>query len=387
MTARRAAIAGVSLSDCGRVDEATAYALHAQAARRALADAGLDRALVDGFASAGLGTLAPVGVAEYLGLRPTWVDSTSVGGSTWEVMAAHAVDAIAAGRARAVLLVYGSTARADIRAGRRTGTLSFGARGPLQFEVPYGHTLIAKYAMAARRHMHRYGTTIEQLAEVAVQARANASANPEAMFRAPVTVDEVLSGPMIADPFTKLHCCIRSDGGAAVLLVAEDLVPDCRTAPVWVLGAGEHVSHTAMSEWPDFTVSPAAVSGRLAFERAGVRPQEVDFAEIYDAFTYMTLLTLEDLGFCGKGEGGAFVEKGRLLVRGGELPVNTDGGGLSAQHPGMRGLFLLVEAVRQLRGEAGDRQVRRPGGALPRLGVASGTGGWFCSSGTLVLGR
>ncbi|MET8632360.1 MULTISPECIES: acetyl-CoA acetyltransferase [unclassified Streptomyces] len=387
MTARRAAIAGVSLSDCGRVDEATAYALHAQAARRALADAGLDRALVDGFASAGLGTLAPVEVAEYLGLRPTWVDSTSVGGSTWEVMAAHAVDAIAAGRARAVLLVYGSTARADIRAGRRTGTLSFGARGPLQFEVPYGHTLIAKYAMAARRHMHRYGTTIEQLAEVAVQARANASANPEAMFRAPVTVDEVLSGPMIADPFTKLHCCIRSDGGAAVLLVAEDLVPDCRTAPVWVLGAGEHVSHTAMSEWPDFTVSPAAVSGRLAFERAGVRPQEVDFAEIYDAFTYMTLLTLEDLGFCGKGEGGAFVEKGRLLVRGGELPVNTDGGGLSAQHPGMRGLFLLVEAVRQLRGEAGDRQVRRPGGALPRLGVASGTGGWFCSSGTLVLGR
>ncbi|MGW5583112.1 thiolase C-terminal domain-containing protein [Streptomyces sp. NPDC003857] len=387
LTARRAAIAGVSLSDCGRVDEATPYTLHAQAARRALADAGLDRALVDGFASAGLGTLAPVEVAEYLGLRPTWVDSTSVGGSTWEVMAAHAVDAIAAGRARAVLLVYGSTARADIGAGRRTGTLSFGARGPLQFEVPYGHTLIAKYAMAARRHMHRYGTTIEQLAEVAVQARANASANPEAMFRDPVTVDEVLSGPMIADPFTRLHCCIRSDGGAAVLLVAEDLVPDCRTAPVWVLGAGEHVSHAAMSEWPDFTVSPAAVSGRLAFERAGVRPQEVDFAEIYDAFSYMTLVTLEDLGFCGKGEGGPFVEKGRLLVRGGELPVNTDGGGLSAQHPGMRGLFLLVEAVRQLRGEAGDRQVRRRGGALPRLGVASGTGGWFCSSGTLSLGR
>ncbi|MBW8702710.1 3-ketoacyl-CoA thiolase [Streptomyces sp. MBT84] len=387
MTARRAAIAGVSLSDCGRVDEATPYTLHAQAARRALADAGLDRALVDGFASAGLGTLAPVEVAEYLGLRPTWVDSTSVGGSTWEVMAAHAVDAIAAGHARAVLLVYGSTARADIRAGRRTGTLAFGARGPLQFEVPYGHTLIAKYAMAARRHMHRYGTTIEQLAEVAVQARANASANPEAMFRDPVTVDEVLSGPMIADPFTRLHCCIRSDGGAAVLLVAEDLVRDCRTAPVWVLGAGEHVSHAAMSEWPDFTVSPAAVSGRLAFERAGVRPQEVDFAEIYDAFSYMTLVTLEDLGFCGKGEGGPFVENGRLLVRGGELPVNTDGGGLSAQHPGMRGLFLLVEAVRQLRGEAGDRQVRRRGGVLPRLGVASGTGGWFCSSGTLVLGR
>ncbi|MDT0464280.1 thiolase C-terminal domain-containing protein [Streptomyces gibsoniae] len=384
---RRTAIAGVSLSDCGRLDEATPYALHAQAARRALADSGLDRSVIDGFASAGLGTLAPAEVAEYLGLRPTWVDSTSVGGSTWEVMAAHAADAIAAGHARAVLLAYGSTARADVRAGRRTGTLSFGTRGPLQFEAPYGHTLVAKYAMAARRHMHRYGTTLEQLAEVAVQARANAAANPEAMFRTPVTVDEVLSGPMIADPFTKLHCCLRSDGGAAVLLVAEELVRDCRTAPVWVLGTGEHVSHTTMSEWPDFTVSPAAVSGRLAFERAGVRPQEIDFAEIYDAFTYMTLVTLEDLGFCGKGEGGAFVEQGRLLVRGGRLPVNTDGGGLSAQHPGMRGLFLLVEAVRQLRGEAGERQVLATDGELPRLAVASGTGGWFCSSGTLVLGR
>ncbi|WP_430382722.1 thiolase C-terminal domain-containing protein [Streptomyces sp. P10-4] len=384
---RKVAVVGVALSDCGRVDGATPYALHAQAARRALADAGLDRAVVDGFASAGLGTLAPVEVAAYLGLRPTWVDSTSVGGSTWEVMAAHAADAIAAGHADAVLLVYGSTARADVKAGRRTGTLSFGARGPLQFEAPYGHTLIAKYAMAARRHMTEYGTTVGQLAEVAVQARANAALNPQAMFRAPVTVDDVLSGPMVADPFTRLHCCLRSDGGAAVLLAGEEYVRDCRTAPVWILGTGEHVSHAAMSEWPDFTVTPAAVSGRLAFERAGVTPADIDFAEIYDAFTYMTLVTLEDLGFCAKGEGGAFVEGGRLLVRGGELPVNTDGGGLSAQHPGMRGLFLLVEAVRQLRGEGGARQVRARDGGPPRLGVASGTGGWFCSAATVVLGR
>ncbi|MFD5204621.1 acetyl-CoA acetyltransferase [Streptomyces sp. NPDC058375] len=383
---RRVAVVGVSLADCGRVDEATPYALHAQAARRALADSGLDRAVVDGFASAGLGALAPVEVAEYLGLRPTWVDSTAVGGATWEVMAAHAADAIAAGRARAVLLVYGSTARADIKAGRRTSNLSFGARGPAQFEVPYGHSLIAKYAMAARRHMHAYGTTLEQLAEVAVTARANAAANPEAMFREPITVDDVLSGPMIADPFTKLHCCVRSDGGCAVLLAAEEYVPDTAKAPVWILGTGEHVSHATMSEWEDFTVSPAAVSGRLAFERAGVRPADIDLAEIYDAFTYMTLVTLEDLGFCAKGEGGAFVEKGRTGLRG-ELPVNTDGGGLSACHPGMRGLFLLVEAVRQLRGEAGLRQVRRAGGALPELAVASGTGGWFCASGTVVLGR
>ncbi|WP_328399303.1 acetyl-CoA acetyltransferase [Streptomyces sp. NBC_00390] len=385
-TPRKVAVVGASLSDCGRVDGPTPHALHAQAARRALADSGLDRSLVDGFGSAGLGTLAPIEVAEYLGLRPRWLDSTAVGGATWEVMAAHAADAIAAGHANAVLLVYGSTARADIKARRRTSDLSFGSRGPLQFEVPYGHTLIAKYAMAARRHMHQYGTTLEQLAEVAVQARANAAANPEAMFRDPITVDDVLAGPVIADPFTKLHCCIRSDGGCAVLIAAEEYVPDTARTPVWILGTGEYVSHTTMSEWEDFTVTPAAVSGRLAFERAGVRPDEIDIAEIYDAFTYMTLVTLEDLGFCGKGEGGAFVEKGRLLRDGG-LPVNTDGGGLSACHPGMRGLFLLVEAVRQLRGEAGDRQVRGAGGRLPELAVASGTGGWFCSSGTVVLGR
>ncbi|MFJ8313044.1 MULTISPECIES: thiolase C-terminal domain-containing protein [unclassified Streptomyces] len=383
---RKVAVVGVALSETGRVDDATPYALHAQAARRALADSGLPREVIDGFGSAGLGTLAPVEVAEYLGLRPTWVDSTAVGGATWEVMAAHAADAIAAGHADAVLLVYGSTARADIKARRRTSNLSFGGRGPLQFEVPYGHTLIAKYAMAARRHMHEYGTTIEQLAEIAVQARANAATNPDAMFRDPITVEEVLSGPMIADPFTKLHCCIRSDGGCAVLLAAEEYVPDTAKSPVWVLGSGTSVSHTTMSEWEDFTVSPAAVSGRLAFERAGVRPADIDLAEIYDAFTYMTLVTLEDLGFCAKGEGGAFVAKGRLL-RDGELPVNTDGGGLSACHPGMRGLFLLVEAVRQLRGEAGGGQVRRADGSLPELAVASGTGGWFCSSGTVVLGR
>ncbi|MFE0876884.1 acetyl-CoA acetyltransferase [Streptomyces smyrnaeus] len=401
-TGRRVAVAGVALCDAGttgpastqtaraetaRAEAATPYALHAQAARRALADAGCDRSQVDGLASAGLGTLAPVEVAEYLGLRPTWVDSTSVGGATWEVMAAHAADAIAQGRADTVLLVYGATPRADLKARRRTADLSFGARGPLQFEVPYGHTLIAKYAMAARRHMHQYGTTPEQLAQVAVQARANATANPEAFRREPITVDDVLSGPMIADPFTKLHCCIRSDGGCAVLLVAEDRVADLATEPVWILGSGTAVSHTTMSEWEDFTVSPAAVSGRTAFAHADVTPHDIDLAQIYDAFTYMTLVTLEDLGFCAKGEGGAFVQDGRLL-RDGALPVNTDGGGLSACHPGMRGLFLLVEAVRQLRGEAGEgRQVRRRDGTLPELAVASGTGGWFCSSGTVVLGR
>jgi acetyl-CoA acetyltransferase len=374
------AIAGVALSDIGRVDDKGPYELIAQASRRALADAGLTAADVDGLASTGQGTLPPVDVGEYLGLRPRWIDSTAVGGASWEVMAAHAADAITAGHADVVLLTYGSTARSDIRKGLRRASINWGARGPLQWEAPYGHTLISKYAMAARRHMFTYGTTIEQLAEVAVSARFNAADNPEAYYRDPITIDDVLDGPMIADPFTKLHCCIRSDGGAAAVLVSAERAKNLRSRPVWVLGAGETTSHMLTSQWDDLTVGPAAVSGPLAFERAGVSPSDVDVAEIYDAFTYMLLLTLEDLGFCPKGEGGAFVEKGALRL-GGELPTNTDGGGLSACHPGQRGLFLLVEAARQLRGECGPRQVPDA-----RIACVSGTGGWFCSSGTVILG-
>jgi acetyl-CoA acetyltransferase len=374
------AIAGVALSDVGRVDDKGPYELIAQASRRALADAGLTPAGVDGLASTGQGTLPPVDVGEYLGLRPRWIDSTAVGGASWEVMAAHAADAITAGHADVVLLTYGSTARADLRKGLRGANINWGARGPLQWEAPYGHTLVSKYAMAARRHMHTYGTTIEQLAEVAVSARFNAADNPEAYYRDPITIDDVLDAPMIADPFTKLHCCIRSDGGAAAVLVSAERAKDLRSKPVWVLGTGETTSHMLTSQWDDLTVGPASVSGPLAFSRAGLTPSDVDVTEIYDAFTYMLLLTLEDLGFCPKGEGGGFVEKGALRL-GGELPTNTDGGGLSACHPGQRGLFLLVEAARQLRGECGPRQV-------PDAHVAcvSGTGGWFCSSGTVLLG-
>lgn len=391
---RRVAIVGAALSDTGRVDDKTPYDLHAQAVRRAVADAGLTKDDVDGLASNGLGTLQPIEVAEYLRLRPTWVDSTQVGGGTWEVMACHAVDAIAQGHADVVVLVYGSTTRADLKRGIRRANLSYGARGPMQFEAPFGHTLIAKYAMSTRRHMYEYGTTIEQLAEVSVSARYNAQFNPDAYYRDPMTIDDVLSGKVMADPFTKLQCCIRSDGGCAIVLAAEDRVPDTAKEPVWVLGHGQHVSHTTMSEWPDFTTGPAAVAGRAAFERAGVGPEEMDLACIYDAFTFMLLCTLEDLGFCGKGEGGAFVENGRLRL-GGALPTNPDGGGLSACHPGMRGLFLLVEATRQLRGDyAGGAGRTENGVPIPaerqvpdaRLAVASGTGGWFCSNGTLVLG-
>jgi acetyl-CoA acetyltransferase len=386
ITPRRVAVVGVALSDTGRVDTLTPFHLHAQAAQRAIADAGLTKADIDGLASNGQGTLNPIEVGEYLGLRPTWVDSTGVGGGTWEVMAGHAADAIAMGHADVVVLVYGSTTRADLKNRRRTANLSFGARGPVQYEVPYGHTIIAKYAMATRRHMHEYGTTIEQLAEIAVSARYNAGFNPDAYYRDPITIDDVIGGPMIADPFTKLQCCIRSDGGCAVVLAAEDRVADCRTTPVWILGHGQAVSHTTMSEWPDFTTGPAAAAGRHAFGRAGVTPADIDVACIYDAFTGMLLFTLEDLGFCAKGEGGPFVEGGRLRL-GGELPTNPDGGGLSACHPGMRGLFLLVEATRQLRGDyaaAGTPERQVPDA---KLAVASGTGGWFCSNGTLILGR
>jgi acetyl-CoA acetyltransferase len=378
---RRVAVAGVALSDVGSTPAKTSYGLIAQASRRAAADAGLRPADIDGLCSTSTGIMAPIDVGEYLGIQPRWVDSTSVGGATWEVMAAHAADAIAQGHADVVLLTYGSTARSDLRKGLRTASLNWGSRGPQQWEAPYGHTLISKYAMAARRHMFEYGTTIEQLAEIAVSARFNAADNAEASYREPITIDEVLGGPMIADPFTKLHCCLRSDGGAAVVLVAEDRAADLPKPPVWVLGTGECTTHVSTSQWPDMTTGPAAVSGPLALQRAGVTAEDIDVAELYDAFTYMLLVTLEDLGFCKKGEGGPFVADGRLRI-GGAVPTNTDGGGLSAVHPGQRGLFLLVEAARQLRGECGPRQVPDA-----RIAVASGTGGWFCSSGTVVLGR
>jgi acetyl-CoA acetyltransferase len=378
---RRVAIAGVALSDIGRVDNMNPYELIAQASRRAIADAGLTKADIDGVGSTGLGVLAPVEVCEFLGISPRWMDSTAVGGAAWEVMAAHAADAISAGHADVILLTYGSTARADLKRRLRTASLDWGSRGPMQWETPYGHTLISKYAMAARRHMYQYGTTIEQLAQVAVSARANAARNPDAFVRDPITIDDVLAGPMIADPFTKLQCCIRSDGGAAVVLVAEDRIADLAKPPIWILGTGEHSSHISMSQWADFTVGPAAVAGKMAFERAGIRPDEIDVANIYDAFTYMLMITLEDLGFCAKGEGGSFVEGGRLEL-GGSLPTNPDGGGLSACHPGQRGLFLLVEAVKQLRGECDERQVPDA-----KLACVSATGGWMCTNGTMILGR
>ena len=382
MAVKRVAIVGAALSDIGRVDDKTPFELVFQGTKRALDDAGLTKDDIGGFMSSGLGTLAPIEVAEYLGIRPTWVDSTSVGGSTWEFMVEHAMAAIAHGLTDVVVLAYGSTTRADLKQRRRRGAnLAFSSRGPSQFDSPWGHTLISKYAMTARRHMHEFGTTIEQLAEIAVSARYNASLNPDAYYRDPITIDDVQNERMMADPLTKRHCCIRSDGGGAVVLASEERARDCAKAPVWILGTGEAISHTTMSEWEDMTESPCVRSGELAFARAGVTPDDVDVCQLYDAFTIGVLLTLEGLGFCKKGEGGPFVEDGKLRVDG-ALPTNTDGGGLSHCHPGMRGMFLLVEGARQLRGECGPRQV--PGAELC---CVNGTGGWFSSASTVILGR
>ena len=374
------ALVGAALSDCGRVDVKSPFELHFQATSRALVDAGLTRDDVDGFMSMGMGTLAPIEVAEYMGLRPTYIDSTGVGGGTWEVMLEHAVAAIRAKLATTIVLAYGSTARADLKKGVRRANLAFSSRGPSQFEAPWGHTLIAKYAMTARRHMHEYGTTIEQLANIAVDTRYNASLNPGAYYRDLITVDDVMNERMMSDPFTKLHCCIRSDGGGAIVVTSAERARDLPKAPVWVLGTGEASNITTMSEWEDFTVSPAAVSGRLAFDRSGITPGDVDICQFYDAFTSMVLLTFEALGFCGKGEAGPYLEGGTMRV-GGAMPTNTDGGGLSSCQPGMRGIFLLVEAVKQLRGECDARQV-----AGAKTACVNGTGGWFSSASTILLG-
>ena len=380
MPANRVAIVGAALSDCGRVPEKTATALMAQSSRRAIADAGLEKNDIDGLGAHGA-LLPPIEVGEYLGLRPTWVDATNVGGSSWEVMASHAAAAITAGEIDVALLTYGSTARSDVKRRVRASAAAVGTGGALQYEAPYGATLIAKYAMAARRHMVEFGTTVEQLAEVAVAAHEWAAMNDNAFERDRLTVSDVAAAPMLADPFTSKHVCLRTDGGGAVVLASERVAKDCAKDPIWILGTADATSHVSMSEWGDFTTSAAALSGPRAFTRAGVSPAEIDVCQLYDSFTSTVLLTVEDLGFCAKGEGGPFIGTGALRP-GGTLPTNTDGGGLASCHPGMRGMFLMVEAVRQLRGECGSRQV-----VDARLACVHAMGGFFSHSATMILGR
>ncbi|KUI00432.1 acetyl-CoA acetyltransferase [Mycolicibacterium acapulense] len=380
MSENRVAVVGAALSDCGRVPDKTAMALMAQAAQRAVADAGLTKDDIDGFGGHGT-LLPPVEVSEYLGLRPTWVDATNVGGSSWEVMGRHAAAAIAAGEIDVALLTYGSTARSDVKRRVRASAAALSTGGAMQFEAPYGATLIAKYAMAARRHMIEYGTTEDQLAEVAVAAHEWAAMNENAFERDRITAADVARAPMLAEPFTSKHICLRTDGGGAVVLANERVAKSCAKEPIWILGAADAASHVSMSEWTDFTTSAAAQSGPRAFAQAGVTPADIDVCQLYDSFTSTVLLTVEDLGFCAKGEGGPYIGSGALRPDG-ALPTNTDGGGLASCHPGMRGMFLMVEAVRQLRGECGERQVE---GA--RLACVHAMGGFFTHSATMILGR
>ena len=381
MPGKNVAIVGVAESDFGTVPDRTIHELHAQAAIGAAADAGLTKSDIDGlFSVGGVSGMHTIDLAEYLGLHPAYLDSTSTGGSSWESLVEHAVLALNAGRCKHALLVYGSTARSDVRRGWRSGDAAGAARGPGQFETPFGPTLISKYALAARRHMHQYGTTSEQLAAIAVATRKNAARNPKAVMREPITVDNVLASRMVADPLHLLDCCLRTDGGGAVLLTTAERARDLKKTPVWVLGEGGAESHLTMSQMEDLTVSPAKQAAQKALGEAGVTLADIDVLQAYDSFTITVLLTLEALGYCKPGEGGAFVEDGKLAWDG-ALPTNTDGGGLSSNHPGMRGIFLLIEAARQLRGES-TAQVPDA-----KIALCNGTGGYLSHCGTVVLGR
>jgi acetyl-CoA acetyltransferase len=358
--------------------------IQARAAKAALDEAGLAFPDVDGLLTAGSwgipgsGSLMALTVSEYLGLRPRFMDGTQIGGASFEAHAAHAALALQAGYCDVALITYGSTQRSERQrslAGRAPGLT-------LQYETPYGlPTPVGAYAMAAMRHMHEFGTTPEQLGEIAVATRAWAALNPAATMREPITVADVLASPLIASPLHLLDCCLVTDGGGAVVMTTAERARDLRPRPIHLRGYGETLTHATITSMPDLTVTGAQRSGRIAMEMAGVGHGEIDVVEVYDSFTITVLLTLESLGFCAQGEGGAFVA-GQRTAPGGAFPLNTNGGGLSALHPGMYGLFVLIEAVRQLRGECGPRQV--PGAAVA---LAHGTGGVLSSTVTCILSR
>lgn len=375
---RACAIAGVAESRLGVVPDSTVLTLQAEALVAALADAGLEKSDVDGLLVSGAwGRLPGLQIAEYLGIRPSYADSTMVGGASFEFHLGHAAAAIQAGLCRVAVILYGSTQRS------RADKYIFQIRNDLgyQYEAPYGlPTPVGAYALAASRHFAQYSTTSEQLADLAVSTRQWAALNPKALRREPLTRDDVLNSGPIATPLNKLDCCLFTDGGGAVVVVSPDIAKNLNKPPVWLLGQGESVSHAQISEMPDLTVTPAAKSGARAFEMAGVTHGDLDVVEIYDSFTITVLLTLESLGFCAPGTGGEFIANGRTGP-GGEFPLNTNGGGLSYCHPGQYGIFLIIEAVRQLRGECDDRQI-----ANAALALISGTGGVLSSNSTCILG-
>ena len=380
MARQRAAIVGVAESDLGRTPDKTVLQLQHQAARTALDDAGLSFDDVDALFCAGNWAWSPnMMLAEYLGIKPRYTDSTNIGGSSFEAHVGHAVAGIEAGLFEVALITYGSTQRSDRSRGR--GGYTFGLTE--QFEPPFGlPTPVGAYALAAMRHMYEYGTTSEQLAEVAVATRKWAAMNPKAMMRDPITIEDVLNSRPIVEPLHLLDCCLVTDGGGAVVVTTAERAHNTRKSPVWVLGHGEAHTHNTIVNMPDLATHQAAVaSGRDAFAMSGLTTADIDVAEIYDSFTITVVMTLEALGFCGRGEGGSFVS-GQRTAPGGPFPMNTNGGGLSYCHPGMYGIFLLIEATRQLRGECETRQVE---GA--RIALAHGTGGVLSSGATVILGK
>lgn len=348
--------------------------LMGEATRRALAEIGLRKEDVDGlFTASSYFAMPALTAAEYLGIRPTYTDSSAIGGGSFISHVGHAAAAIEAGLCSVALVTYGSTQRSD--KGRLASLAEWSP-----YEQPYGliHP-VSSFGLIATRHMHEFGTTSEQLAEVAVSARQWALKNPNAPYPKPLTVDDVLSSTMLSTPLHKLDCCLVTDGGAAVIVTSAERARDLTPTPVYLLGTGEAINHRNIIGMPDLTSTVAADSSARAFAMAGRGPADMDTAHLYDAFTISLLILLEDLGFVAKGESGPFVQSG-AIAPGGSLAVNTNGGGLSYTHPGMLGMYLLTEAVAQLRGEAGERQV-----AGARTSVVHGMGLTLAAHATAVL--
>src|SRR5215217_7188479 len=369
----KAYIVGAYEHPTRKADDKSVAQLHAEVASGALQDAGLSKDDIDGYFCTGAAPgLGPLNMADYLGLtKLRHLDSTDVGGSSYVLHVGHAAEQIALGRCNVALITLAGRPRAEAMA---TGTAprSWGVNVPDDpFEIPYGRTVANVYAMCSMRHMHEYGTTSEQLAWVKVAASHHAQHNPHAMLPKVVTVEEVVSSPMVADPLHRLDCCVISDGGGALIITKPEIAKSLKRPLVKVIGVGESPKHQAGGEI-DLTFTGARWSGPPAWEMAGIKPSDIKYASIYDSFTITVLMQLEDLGFCEKGQGGRFVADGNLISGVGRLPFNTDGGGLCNNHPVNRGgVTKVIEAVRQLRGEAHPAvQVKDC-----RLALASGIGG------------
>ena len=380
----KACIAGAYEHPTRKAPDKTVAQLHAECAQGALADAGLSLHDVDGYFCAGdapgLGALS---MADYIGLQCRHVDSTDTGGSSYLLHVSHAAQAIAAGKCNVALITLAGRPRSESSSG--TQPRNWGQNVPDEpFELPYGVVTVNNYALVAARHMHDWGTTAEQLAWIKVAASHHAQHNPHAMLRDVVTVADVLASPMISDPLHRMDCCVVSDGGGALIVTRPEIAKSLKRPIVSVRGAGEALKGPRGGR-VDLSYSAAAWSGKTAFEEAGLTPADIQYASIYDSFTITVLMQLEDLGFCAKGAGGRFVADGNLISGVGKLPFNTDGGGLCNNHPSNRGgMTKVIEAVRQLRGEAHPAvQVKNCSIAL-----AQGMGGQLGSrhgSATLIL--